>query len=312
MTRASTPASRRAVSRAPFVRDVGLDGGGHPDRPLFASRRQGFTCAPARHPVTHDVAVVAFYVGGSARIEQQGTWNVVAGDLMIVPAGEPHRMLACDGADVWGLGFCVPCFAPGFSDGRSDGTAPALLAPFDRVRGGASPVVRIADDRRPFLESLMRELSATTAGGDALVQRSLLTLVLHEVARAHHSAGDANDGDDDKAGGSEGTSDVVSGALRFIERNCLAPLSLDDVAAAVQRTPSYVTTALSRATGKSAGAWIIAGRMAEARRRLLHSDEFVEVIAERVGYADATHFTRLFRRTHGVTPAAWRQAQRTT
>jgi AraC-like DNA-binding protein len=32
----------------------------------------------------------------------------------------------------------------------------------------------------------------------------------------------------------------------------------------------------------------------------------IEVIAERVGYADATHFIRLFRREHGVTPAAWR------
>jgi AraC-like DNA-binding protein len=53
-------------------------------------------------------------------------------------------------------------------------------------------------------------------------------------------------------------------------------------------------------------AWIIAGRMAEARRRLLHSDESVEVIAERVGYADPTHFVRLFRREHGSTPAAWR------
>jgi AraC family transcriptional regulator, transcriptional activator of pobA len=32
----------------------------------------------------------------------------------------------------------------------------------------------------------------------------------------------------------------------------------------------------------------------------------VEVIAERVGYADSTHFIRLFRRQHGVTPTAWR------
>ena len=32
----------------------------------------------------------------------------------------------------------------------------------------------------------------------------------------------------------------------------------------------------------------------------------VDVIAERVGYADATHFIRLFRRAHGVTPTAYR------
>jgi AraC-like DNA-binding protein len=82
------------------------------------------------------------------------------------------------------------------------------------------------------------------------------------------------------------------------------------VARAVGRSPAHVTTALTRATGKSAGAWIIAGRMAEARRRLLHSDEPIDAIADRVGYADATHFIRLFRRSHGATPASWRARHR--
>jgi AraC-like DNA-binding protein len=34
----------------------------------------------------------------------------------------------------------------------------------------------------------------------------------------------------------------------------------------------------------------------------------VDVIAERVGYADPSHFIRMFRREHGATPAAWRAA----
>jgi AraC-like DNA-binding protein len=50
--------------------------------------------------------------------------------------------------------------------------------------------------------------------------------------------------------------------------------------------------------------------MAEARRVLSHSDEMIDVVAERVGYADPTHFIRMFRREHGVTPAAWRASNR--
>lgn len=99
-------------------------------------------------------------------------------------------------------------------------------------------------------------------------------------------------------------------ALRFIERHCLGPLSLKEVAAAIGRSPTYVTAALTATTGQSAGDWITSGRMAEARRLLLHSDERVDVVAERVGYADPTHFIRMFRRTHGATPAAWRTARR--
>jgi AraC family transcriptional activator of pobA len=103
---------------------------------------------------------------------------------------------------------------------------------------------------------------------------------------------------------------LVGDALRFIERNCLRPISLRDVAAAVNKSSSYVATTVKAATGKTVMEWIIAGRLAEARNRLLHTDELIDVIAERVGYADPTHFIRLFRRTHDATPAAWRSRQR--
>lgn len=97
--------------------------------------------------------------------------------------------------------------------------------------------------------------------------------------------------------------------MRYIERHCLRQVSLAEIADAVGKSPSYVTSALTAATGKSAKAWIVSGLLAEARRLLLHSDEFVDVIADKVGYADVTHFIRLFRREHGLTPAAWRAAQ---
>jgi AraC family transcriptional regulator, transcriptional activator of pobA len=130
------------------------------------------------------------------------------------------------------------------------------------------------------------------------VQRSLLTLVLNEVRRAARWDVETSS-----------PRSVVADSLNFIERNCLRPLTLRDVAKAVGRSPAYVTTSLTRATGRSAVEWIIAGRMAEARRLLLHSEERVDVVAERIGYADPTHFIRMFHRAHGATPAAWRAAK---
>lgn len=149
--------------------------------------------------------------------------------------------------------FCVPCLAAD--------DAGSLLEPFERVRRGASAVVHVPRERREFLESLFRELaSATSAERPAAphaVQRSLLTLVLNEVSAAATWA----DAGLEPAG-------VAMESLRFIERNCLRPLTLNEVARAVGKTPAYVTTTLSRATGRSAVEWIIAGRMAEARRIL--------------------------------------------
>jgi AraC family transcriptional activator of pobA len=266
--------------------------------PVVAVKRAyGCTPAPCPTPVTHSDAALAFYTGGRSRVELNGEWNLGEGDLLLVPAGQPHRMLEVRHPEFWGLSFCVPCFA-------TDGVA-SLLEPFERVRDGASAVVHIPPDRCAYLEGLFQEVEHVghepRGPSDTLdaVQRSLLTLILAEVDKASSASGNRR-----AAGGG-----VVVDALRFIERNCLRQLTLNEVAAAVGRSPAYVTTALTRATGRSAVQWIVSGRMAEARRLLLHSDEMVDVIADRVGYADATHFIRMFRRDHGATPAAWRAAR---
>ena len=76
---------------------------------------------------------------------------------------------------MWRLCFCVPCLAADSSG--------ALLEPFERVRDGASPVVRIPPDRHAFLQSLFRELAASPANrSDAdAVRHRLLTLIVNEV-----------------------------------------------------------------------------------------------------------------------------------
>jgi AraC-like DNA-binding protein len=273
--------------------------------PVHVTRTEGMCRTPEdpgcaqRHrrvAAVHDHAVLSFFTSGGATIEQGGRWRVGAGDVMLVPAGTPHRLIEERAPVRWSLGFCVPCFA---------GELGPLLEPFERVRAGGAAVLPIAAERRARLEGLLGELAAASARRDragALVQRSLLALVLDELGGAE-AAGEL-------AAPRAEERDVVAASLRFIERHCLEPLSLADVAAQVQRSPAHLTTALRRATGRSALQWIIAGRLAEARRRLTATDEPIASIAERVGYADATHFIRLFRRAHGVTPAAWRAGER--
>lgn len=272
----------------------GLDGTAWPI--TVGHHTSGTTTVPVKRSTTHSHAALAFFTSGRSRMQLNGEWNLRAGDVLLVPAGAPHRMLERKETTAWMLGFCVPCFA-------SAAGAASLLAPFERVRDGGAAVVHIPRERRAHLESLFRELEALKPRGTSdtheAVQRSLLTLILAEIDRAASM---------DKKAPARGPGIVVD-ALRFIERNCLGRLTPRDVAAAVHRSATYVTSALKEATGRNAGEWIVAGRMAEARRLLLHSDERVDIVAERVGYADSTHFIRMFRREHGATPAAWRAAQ---
>ena len=256
-------------------------------------RRMGDRDARPR-PVAHQFAALAFYTAGRAQVEQRVRWHVGPGDVLIVPAGEPHRAVRAEGVAFWGLGLCVSCLP------RQ--TAAHVLLPFDRVRAGGSAVVHIPRPRRAYLARLFRELQAeTTRTGPAslAVRHSLLTLIVHELEQATHATSNG--------GALPG---LVAETLRVIEQRCLGPLSLTEIAGAVGRSPAYVTTALRRATGRTAGAWITAFRMAQARHLLLHAALPVDDVAARVGYADTTHFIRTFRREHGATPASWRSSQR--
>lgn len=253
--------------------------------PIFATRR---TSGLRRTPAVHTNAALSFITGGRASVEQRSLWSLEPGDVLVVPAGEPHRFV--DGrAESWNVGFWVSAV--------SENDRGWFLDPFERVRRGASAVVHIPSPRQAFVERLFVELEQTS---EPRAAASLLTLILHEVRGASSSSALPEP---------VAATGVVAESLSFIERHCLGPLTLRDVADAVGRTPAYVTTAVKRATGRTVGEWIIDGRMAEARRLLVDSGERVDVIAERVGYADSTHFIRMFRRAHGATPAQWRSTR---
>lgn len=267
-------------------------------RPISVLRHD----APHAHargaPVTHTEVGLGFCLAGRATVELRERWTLEAGDVVLVPSGMPHRLTSSDAVSTVGVGLCASCLA---AEGLDE-----LLEPFHRVRAGAAAVVRLPRARHAWVRDLLDELERETRPGAPSRPRvalALLTLLLAEVRAA---AGWSAAGEGVAAHG-----DLVTDALRFIEARCLEPIALADVARAVRRSPGHVTTKVREATGRSVGEWILAGRLAEAERRLVHTDEQIAIVAERVGYQDATHFIRVFRRARGVTPSAWRALART-
>ncbi len=244
--------------------------------------------------VTHTEHGLTFLVDGWIRIEHGTELRIPPGSVCIMPAGVPHRQLAGEGVEYWLGGFCATCLALDESQ--------LLMSPFQAVRHGALPIVEIPEERRPFLVGLfgaLREESERGLPESPELSRSLLLLILGEVRRAMAAPEQAHVGDS-----------LVAQALAFIQQHALTPISLRDVAAAVFRTPAHVATSVKAATGYSVGEWINSGRTAEAAKRLVHTDESLEEIANHVGWRDKTHFIRQFRSAYGVTPAAWRKQQR--
>lgn len=112
------------------------------------------------------------------------------------------------------------------------------------------------------------------------------------------------------AGASDVMPPLVNEVFDVIDRRYGEALSLKHVAQAVGRSPSHLTSIIRKETGMTVLEWITERRMAEARRRLRETDEDIAIVAERVGYRDATYFIRQFRRAHQVTPRSFRLSHR--
>ncbi|MBW0014513.1 helix-turn-helix transcriptional regulator [Mycobacterium sp.] len=99
---------------------------------------------------------------------------------------------------------------------------------------------------------------------------------------------------------------LLAEVFEVIDRRHPEPLSLRDVAAEVGVTPGHLTTVVRRRTGRTVGEWIAERRMAAARGLLAETELPIAEVARRVGVPDPGYFSRLFTRTHGVSPRTWR------
>lgn len=93
----------------------------------------------------------------------------------------------------------------------------------------------------------------------------------------------------------------------FIEANYHDHITVSDVAQAVGYSPTYLTSLVRYETGKTLHCWIVERRMAQARFLLLNTDQPVNRIAAKVGYPDAGHFIRQFRKLYNTTPKMWKK-----
>ncbi|MFJ2177288.1 helix-turn-helix domain-containing protein [Streptomyces sp. NPDC101062] len=85
-------------------------------------------------------------------------------------------------------------------------------------------------------------------------------------------------------------------------------LSAARIAAAHDISVRHLYTVLSR-SGISLGDWIRTRRLAECKRELAGPNSRLRTIAaigRRWGFADATHFSKVFKQAYGISPRAWR------
>lgn len=83
-----------------------------------------------------------------------------------------------------------------------------------------------------------------------------------------------------------------------------------DYASQLGYTEKSLARAVTAAMGITAKAFIAARINLEAKRLLVHTDMPVVTVAEKLGFEEATNFSKFFKREVGCTPAEFRRRQR--
>ncbi|WP_339295772.1 response regulator [Paenibacillus sp. FSL W7-1279] len=100
----------------------------------------------------------------------------------------------------------------------------------------------------------------------------------------------------------------IQKAKRYIEENyAMEDLSLQEVADSVGMSVTYLSRTFKSETNMNFVKYLVQVRMEKARELLAESELSAQETAYRVGFSDYVHFSKTFKKFHGLTPSAYRK-----
>jgi AraC-like DNA-binding protein len=248
--------------------------------------------------------IIYFDLAGGQYQHENRIWDVEPGDLFLTAPYETHDASKLSEAQGWVILFTAATVNLTGLESSSylQWIDSPIFLPFTKISSFEYRHIHIAETERPRwlqrFESLNTELSGKPFGYKEMA-RSLLTQILIDIARLTISKVDHFPIQ---------ASPLLVEVFDFIEHHYNKPISLADIAKAMNRSPSYLSASVRKLTGRTVLEWIRERRMTEARRLLLETDDDIVQIAEVIGYQEVTYFIRQFRQFHRETPQAWRQS----
>ncbi|QSQ25966.1 AraC family transcriptional regulator [Pyxidicoccus parkwayensis] len=135
----------------------------------------------------------------------------------------------------------------------------------------------------------------TSPGAEDLHKHSAAITFFSQVQQALNPAPTAPREDNQK----------LQRAADFIRDNCTRSLKLEDICAAADLSPSYLTRAFKKRYGMTPHAYLVNRRIQYARTRLKRGHMIADVALD-AGFADQAHFQRAFKRVIAATPGQYR------
>lgn len=294
--------------------------------PWVAEAPPAKTCIPFVMPgVQH---LIEFHL-----ITKGGCWGglvgdrqlrLKGGDMIVFPQGDPHVMSSApgmrnppdmalyEGADTTQLPFLTTQF-----DGESDpaeivcGFLGCDARPFNPLLETLPRMIHVSGDASPekawlvqFSQIAVEESRSKRAGGESVLAR-MSELMFVEVIRAHIESLP-----EEQTGWLAGLRDrSVGRALNLLHGRPAHEWTLDELAKESGLSRSAFAERFTALIGHPPMQYLTRWRMQIAANCLANGAESVAQIASQVGYESEAAFSRAFKRSVGVSPAAWRRQQ---
>jgi two-component system response regulator YesN len=107
-----------------------------------------------------------------------------------------------------------------------------------------------------------------------------------------------------------GQNQKIERAKRLIEKNYDKMVNLTDLASELCLSPKYFSRLFKEDVGMGFNDYKLKIKTEKAQNLLVNTGYTIHQIAERFGYKNLESFIRLFKKTTGMTPAAYRKKQR--
>lgn len=102
----------------------------------------------------------------------------------------------------------------------------------------------------------------------------------------------------------------ITDAKRFIQQHYQEALRLEDVSSAIGFNATYFSAMFKKETGQNFMDYLTELRMNKAKELLCSDENAVQDVAEQVGYRDLKYFSRLFKKTTGISPSDYKKLYR--
>ena len=206
------------------------------------------------------------------------------------------RLLAEGCADLLAPGT-VHTGAPAHADGWTYVGLSLATGFVERIRlemgpaGERAQVGPVRPGSVSYVRRLAKAILAPAPGGAALDGVGLALAETLRLLGRHADAGDMGDR-------------VVARMKDFLSSDLSMPVGLDDLVQLTGLSRTHIVRSFRRATGLPPLAWRRQYRLSTSCRLLLDGEAIARIAAD-LGFADQSHFTRHFRNTMGVAPAAY-------